>query len=489
MSGMDGTVAEKIMSGALAKYGHWDDETAKLAQSVVERVDAQNIETVRLVFADQHGILRGKTIAARMLTSAFASGIGVPSTLLLKDTSHRTVFEVWNGETAGIDKLLGGASDVLLVADPNCFFPLPWSPHSAILMCDVMDRSGTLIDFGSRTVLAKAEGKLRDAGYEAVFGLEVEFQIFQKVDDALDHDQATIPPSPIKTRNLTQGWQFLTDARYSEAEDILDTLRRYAEEMGLAPRTMEIEMGPSQFEFTFDPSGPMAQADRFVLFRTMVKEVCAQRGLHATFMAKPKLPNAAANGWHIHQSLLDIETGANVFMSVDTALTPQASGWIAGLLEQASPSCLLTTPTVNGYKRFTEFQLAPNRITWGTDNRGAMIRALLYPGDSASRIENRVADTTANPYYAFAAQILGGLSGITDAKSAPAPTQTPYASTAAQLPRNLGAAIDAFEESTLFNETLGYEFVQYLTQIKRAEWQRYLMTVSEWEQAEYFNLF
>jgi glutamine synthetase len=486
---MDGTVAEKIMSGALAKYGHWDDETAKLAQSVVERVDAQNIETVRLVFADQHGILRGKTIAARMLTSAFASGIGVPSTLLLKDTSHRTVFEVWNGETAGIDKLLGGASDVLLVADPNCFFPLPWSPHSAILMCDVMDRSGTLIDFGSRTVLAKAEGKLRDAGYEAVFGLEVEFQIFQKVDDALDHDQATIPPSPIKTRNLTQGWQYLTDTRYSEAEDILDTLRRNAEQMGLAPRTMEIEMGPSQFEFTFDPSGPMAQANRFVLFRTMVKEVCAQRGLHATFMAKPKLPNAAANGWHIHQSLLDIETGANVFMPDDTALTPQASGWIAGLLEHASPSCLLTTPTVNGYKRFTEFQLAPNRVTWGTDNRGAMIRALLYPGDSASRIENRVADTTANPYYAFAAQILGGLSGITDAKSAPAPTQTPYASTAAQLPRNLGAAIDAFEESTLFNETLGYEFVQYLTQIKRAEWQRYLMTVSEWEQAEYFNLF
>jgi glutamine synthetase len=147
MSGMDGTVAEKIMSGALAKYGHWDDETAKLAQTVVERVDTENIETVRLVFADQHGILRGKTIAARMLTSAFASGIGVPSTLLLKDTSHRTVFEVWNGETAGIDKLLGGASDVLLVADPNCFFPLPWSPHSASLMCDVMDRSGTLIDF------------------------------------------------------------------------------------------------------------------------------------------------------------------------------------------------------------------------------------------------------------------------------------------------------------------------------------------------------
>ena len=252
---------------------------------------------------------------------------------------------------------------------------------------------------------------------------------------------------------------------------------------------MEIEMGPSQFEFTFDPSGPMLQADRFVLFRTLVKEVCAQRGLHASFMAKPKLPNAAANGWHIHQSLLDSKTGANVFMSNNSGLTPQASGWLAGLLEHASASCLLTTPTVNGYKRFTKFQLAPNRITWGTDNRGAMLRALLYRGDSSSRIENRVADTTANPYYAFAAQILGGLSGITDGKSAPLPAQSPYADEAAPLPNNLSEAIDAFEVSSLFEGTMGNEFVQYLTHIKRAEWQRYIMTVSEWEQAEYFNLF
>lgn len=486
---MKSTVIDAIMSGSLAKLGHWNRETAAQAENVVQQVAADNIETVRVVFADQHGILRGKTITARVLPSAFSSGIGVPSTLLLKDTSHSTVFDIWHGDTPENEMFLGGASDLLLVPDPNCFYPLPWSPHSAILMCDVIDRAGAPIAFASRTVLAKAETQLHDAGYQAVFGLEVEFQIFQKIDPALAHDQATMPPAPIQTCNITQGWQYLTETRYSDAESILDTLRRYADEMGLAPRSMEIEMGPSQFEFTFDPSGPMTQADHFVLFRTMVKEVCAQQGLHATFMAKPKLPNAAANGWHIHQSLLDIKTGANVFVPTDTALTTEASGWIAGLLEHASASCLLTTPTVNGYKRFTEFQLAPNRITWGTDNRGAMIRALLYPGDQASRIENRVADTTANPYYAFAAQIFGGLSGITNGKSAPPSTQTPYANSAPQLPDNLSGAIDAFENSLLFQSALGDDFVRYLAHIKRAEWQRYLMTVSEWEQAEYFNLF
>ncbi|EEB83470.1 glutamine synthetase family protein [Roseobacter sp. GAI101] len=490
---MSNSLADEIKSGALASLGYRDGNSAILAQGIIEQVTANNIETVRLVFVDQHGILRGKTIAARMLKSAFSSGIGVPSTLLLKDTAHRTVFDVWggsaSGSVSGIDALLDGASDVLLVPDPGCFHLLPWSPHSAILMCDVISRTGAAIGFSSRTVLRNAVDKLRDAGFEAVFGLEVEFQIFQKTDAALGHEQATIPPAAISTRNLTQGWQYLTDTRYSEAEEILDTLRRFSDELGLAPRSMEVEMGPSQFEFTFDPSGPMVQAERFVLFRTMVKEVCAQRGLHATFMAKPKLPNAVANGWHIHQSLLDINTGKNLFVSENSDLTPQASGWIAGLLQHASASCLLTTPTVNGYKRFTEFQLAPNRITWGADNRGAMIRALLYPGDNASRIENRVADTTANPYYAFAAQILGGLSGITSGASAPSPTLTPYANSAAQLPDNLSAAIDAFEASGLFKAALGDEFVQYLVHLKRAEWQRYLMTVSEWEQAEYFNLF
>jgi hypothetical protein len=92
-------------------------------------------------------------------------------------------------------------------------------------------------------------------------------------------DAATMPAAPVDTAQLTtQGYQYLTETRYGEAEALLDALRRAAEGMGLAARSMEIEMGPSQYEFTFDPSDPMAQADRAVLFRTLVKEVCQQRG-------------------------------------------------------------------------------------------------------------------------------------------------------------------------------------------------------------------
>ncbi|MEM7061223.1 MAG: glutamine synthetase family protein [Pseudomonadota bacterium] len=487
---MTADIEDQIRQGNRASQGHYTEQAIAAAAEVIRQVEADELETIRVVFPDQHGILRGKTITQRALASAFTSGIGMPSTLLLKDTAHKTVFPVWDGNVSIGDMPLAGAFDVICAPDPMTFRRVPWSPHSAFLISDLIHRTGDRIGFSSRNVLRQAEEQLDASGFQAVFGLEVEFQLFERVDPALGHAQATMPPTPVETRNITQGWQYLTETRYGEAEAILDELRRISEELGLAPRTVEIEMGPSQFEFTFEPSGPMDQADRFALFRTMVKEVSHAHGLHASFMAKPKLPNAAANGWHIHQSLIRKSDNQNAFMpDEDGALTETANRWIAGLLENAAASCLMTTPTVNGYKRFAPHQLAPNRIQWGTDNRGAMVRALLYPGDAASRVENRVADTAANPYFALAAQILSGLDGINRDLQAPVATDTPYHKDAPALPASLIVAIEAFENSHLYSEKLSPDFVAYLSRIKRAEWDRYLMTVSEWEQTEYFNLF
>ena len=480
----------KLKAGMLAKKSVLTDSDIEHAVACIAQLEADKVETVRLVFPDQHGILRGKNIVASALSSAFASGVGMPSTLLLKDTSQKTVFPVWDDDVSIGSLALNGASDVLMVPRAETMVALPWSPHSRLIMCDLVDREGQPINVSSRQVLSNAISKLTDAGYSALMGLEVEFQLYERLDDGMGHSDATMPPKAVKTRNLTQGGQFLAEHRYREVEAILDELRRAGEHMGLAVRTMEIEMGPSQFEFTFEPSDPMTQADRFVLFRTMVKEISSQKGLHASFMAKPKLANAVANGWHMHQSLSSIESGENCFTpSKGNELTKEASGWIAGLLEHAMASCLLTTPTVNGYKRFAPYQLAPNRVQWGYDNRGAMVRALLFEGDGASRIENRVADSTANPYFAFAAQILSGLDGIERGAEPPEATTSPYESAAQLLPETLIEAIEAFENSQLYRATLGDAFVDYLSHIKRAEWKRYLMTVSEWEQDEYFNLY
>lgn len=479
----------KLHQGRLAQLDLLTASKIEETAHLLDGLEATGIETVRVLFADSHGILRGKTVVAEALGSVFRSGLSLPTTLLLKDTSNRTVFPIWDGADGEMGPM-AGAGDMILVPDPATFRQLPWSPKSAWLFCDPVFKNGDKIPFAPRPILARAENMLAEAGYGLTVGLEVEFHVFERLDDPLAHADAGMPGTPAQTRLLSQGFQYLSETQYDRLEPVMDDLRRTAAALGLPVRSTEVEMGPSQFEFTFEPASPMTHADNMVMFRTMVKELAARRGLHATFMCRPRVENAASSGWHLHQSLTDLASGRNLFIpEMDGVPTAEANAWIAGLLAHAEESCLLTTPTVNGYKRYQPFQLAPDRIQWGLDNRGAMIRALLTAGDAASRIENRVAEPTANPYLFFASQILSGLAGIQTGLKAPAPVEAPYAHGAKVLPPSLIAAIEAFESGTLYRDTLGTEFCDYMSTLKRAEWMRYLRTVSEWEQCEYFGLF
>lgn len=483
--------AARLRDGLVEAQGLLSDEQFRQAQEVLSRVRSLGLETVRLAFADQHGVLRGKTIVADKLDSLFRNGMAITSTLLLKDTSHRTVFSVWEeGGPEGIGEL-AGAGDVMLVPDPATFRVLPWSSHSGWLLCDVYFKDGRPFPFCSRGILRDAVSRLGQRGLDLVCGLEVEFYVFNVDKERLAHEDGGMPAMPPETSLLSHGYQYLTECRYDALEPVADELRRACQKLGMPVRSVEAEFGPSQFEFTFEPDSPMNHADTMMLFRSTVKQMCARMGLHATFMCRPKLDNGMASGWHLHQSVVEHATGRNMFMpeAGGEDLTPTASAWIAGLLDHAAESCLLTTPTVNGYKRYQPFQLAPDRIQWGRDNKGAMIRALITAGDKASRVENRIAEPAANPYYYFASQILSGLDGLERGAVAPPPVERPYDNDSLFLPKSLIAAIERFEGEDFYKRTISPEFVAYLAHIKTAEWNRYLMTVSEWEQREYFSLF
>lgn len=476
--------------GLVGRAGYFDEERLDAAHAALDQVERHGLETVRLAFVDQHGLLRGKTIVASGLASALKNGVPVTSTLLLKDTSHRTVFPVWSEDIGFGPGTLTGAGDVLMVPDPTTFRVLPWSPHSGSMLSDVAFKDGRPMPFSSRQILKQAVAALAEAGKALVCGLEVEFYVLKIEDARLAHSDSGMPATPPETSLISHGYQYLTESRYDVLEEVMDDIRRAAQALGLPVRSMEAEFGPSQCEFTFEPASPLAHADTMVVFRAMTKEICRRKGLHATFMCRPNLPNAIPNGWHLHQSVLDTATGENLFVPADDgSLSETASGWIAGLLDHAEESCLFTTPTVNGYKRYLPNMLAPDRIQWGRDNKGAMIRALMAPGDKASRIENRVAEPAANPYLFFASQILSGLDGIERGLAAPAPVETPYSSTAKALPKSLIAAIERFEDSAFYRDKLGADIVSYFSTLKRAEWERYHLTVSDWEQREYFSQF
>ena len=171
------------------------------------------------------------------------------------------------------------------------------------------------------------------------------------------------------------------------------------------------------------------------------------------------------------------------------ALAARATHYLAGLLAHARAAAAFTTPTINGYKRYRQYALAPDRVIWGHDNRGVMVRVLGGAGDAATRLENRVGEPAANPYLYMASQIVSGLDGIAR-KLDPGPSaDTPYETEAPLLPKSLEEALAALRDDTCFADGFGKGFIDYFLRIKQAEIARYQTEVTEWEQREYFELF
>jgi glutamine synthetase len=213
-------------------------------------------------------------------------------------------------------------------------------------------------------------------------------------------------------------------------------------------------------------------------------------------MCRPGLPNLFSSGWHLHQSLIERKRRTNAFAGDDSdGLSAIGINYLGGLLAHAQAATAFATPTVNGYKRYRPYTLAPDRAIWARDNRGVMVRVLGGPGDPATRLENRVGEPAANPYLYMASQIYAGLDGIAQRRNPGPSADTPYEAKAPFLPKHLGEALAALRASEVFKKNFGDAFVDYYAHIKEAELARFKAEsadqadVTAWEQNEYFDLF
>jgi glutamine synthetase len=372
---------------------------------------------------------------------------------------------------------------------------LPWAHKTGWLLCDLRFPNGKPVPFDTRALLKNALATLAGAGYGYRAGLEIEFHIFRITDPKLQPADAGQPGSPPAVELLNTGYQLLSESRFDQLEPALEILRANLDGLGLPLRSFECEFGPSQAEITLSVQDGLAAADTMLLFRSATKQAMRRHGYHATFMCRPKLPNVMSSGWHLHQSLS--AKGKNAFVSGRDFLSETGKHFLSGLLEHARASCAFATPTINGYKRFRPYSLAPERVIWGRDSRGAMLRVVGGPGDPATRIENRIGEPGANPYLYFASQIYAGMDGMQRKLPLIAPEHTPYESKAQLLPRSLEEAIGHLRQSKVLRDGMGSAFVDYYCRIKDAEVERYQAEtkaaaddreVSEWEHREYFDL-
>jgi glutamine synthetase len=482
------------------RHGLWSAAQRRAAAAVEREIARRKLELVRFAFCDQHGVLRGKTLVAAAAGAAMRAGVTMTSTLLAKDTSHRTVFEVFDkGGGLGVEEM-EGAGNFVMVADPATFRVLPWAAATGWLLCDIYFPNGKPVPFSTRALHRAALARAAKAGFDYLAGLEVEFQLFKLIDPKLAPDSLTWPAEAPAVEHTSHGFQYLTEARFDQAEPILDVLRSTVQALGMPLRSLEVELGPSQYEFTFAAEKGLAAADTMALFRSAAKQVARRHGHLVSFMCRPRLPLSFASGWHLHQSLLDRRTGRNLFAPAGKdVLPPLARHFLGGLLAHARGAAVFTTPTVNGYKRYHGVNsMAPVQAIWAQDNRGAMIRVLGGPDDPTTHLENRAGEPLANPYLYMASQLHAGLNGIAQ-KLDPGPAaEAPYQPSAEPLPRSLAEAVIALEQDGCFRAAFGDLFIDYLVRIKRAEIARCdaetggrsadAAEVSDWEQREYFDL-
>jgi glutamine synthetase len=469
---------------------------------VARDIEASGVVRVRLGWCDLHGMLRGKTLMAHAAVRALRDGVGMVGTLMLKDTADRTAWKVFEPDGASDLPGFAGAANLMLLPDPASLTPLPWSKGTAWLRCQPWFVDGSPVSLDTRHVLQQALARLADAGFGLKTGLEVELHIYRITDTSpqLDPELASWPGLPPDVEMIHPGYNLQSEAMTDMADEPLSIVMHTAQALGLPLQSLEIELGPSQIEAVFDATDALTAADQMVLFRNGVRQALRRAGYHATFMCRPPFPGIMSSGWHLHQSLVNLNTGANACMrdtpapgvaSIDARHTLSDTGahWLAGLLTHAAGMTPLCAPTINGYGRFRPNALAPQSIVWGQDNRGAMLRVVGGPGDRSTRIENRLGEPAANPYLYMAAQIHAGLDGLAQQLQPPPATESPYAETSARIPASLGKALEALRDDPVLSNAFGDNFVRYFSRIKQQEIDRHAMAEdkSDFDRREYFG--
>ncbi|MGW5386316.1 glutamine synthetase family protein [Nocardia sp. NPDC003963] len=479
--------------GFVDRHGLWSETDHAAAGQLRRVVDETGIEMVRFAFVDQHGILRGKTMTRQAVRGVLRSGLTAPSSLLLKDTSGRSVFDVFAADTGVGIPGLGGAGDIVMVPVPSTFRVLPWTRRTGWMLCDLYFPDGRPVPLSPREILRRQEVRLAEAGYTLTAGAELEFHVFRADSGGLDADQVGVPGTPgrpVPVSPTSTGAQLLHEEGLDSLDELVQVLYDGLVGVDLPLRSIELEFGPSQLEITLAPGGPMKTADDVVLARSVIRQLCRRHGYRATFMSRPAGAQSASTGWHLHQSLHRIADGGPAFPAAQGSgtLSPVGMCYLAGLLDHAGAATAFATPTVNGYKRYLPYSLAPDAVVWGLDNKGAMIRVVGSAGDPDTRLENRSGEPAANPYLYLTSQIVSGLDGIARGLDPGPPTENPYAPGSTRLPRSLGAALDALAADPVFATALGTEVTNWYSTLKRSEFARYLAHVSDWEQREYLGL-
>lgn len=426
------------------------------------------ITEVECLVPDLSGIARGKILPMEK----FLKGIKTDAHRLPESMFTQTVtgdFPETNGLVSVVD------IDVVMRPDAATIRPVPWYKEpTAQVICDCVYPDDKPVNISSRQVLREVLRLYEDKGWKPVVAPEVEMYLVQK---NVDPDLPLEPPVGRSGRAETGRQAFGIDA-VNEFDAIFEDVYDYCEAERIDIDTLNHEGGVAQMEVNFLHGEPLDLADQVFLFKRTVRQTAINHDMFATFMAKP-MQREAGSALHIHQSLYDLDSGANVFANGDEEDSPLFMAYLAGLQTYAPDMMPLFAPNVNSYRRFT-YEEAPINTHWGRDNRSCGLR-VPRSAKNSRRVENRLPGADVNPYLSIAGTLACGYLGMVQNMTPTAPELGNAYILPNTLPTHLSDALIRFEQNEKIREILGERFVDLFCIVKREEVETYDQVISSWE--------
>lgn len=430
---------------------------------VLRALEERDVRFVRLWFTDVLGSLKSVAIAPAELEGAFGEGIGFDGSAI---QGFARVHE----------------ADMLLKPDPSTFQILPWrgeAPATARMFCDIAMPDGTPSYADPRHVLKRSLQKASEAGFTFYTHPEIEFYVFRGKPEPGGR------PVPVDDSG------YFDHTAQGGGNDFRREVITMLENMGISVEFSHHEGGPGQQEIDLRYADALSTADNVMTFRTVVREVALSQGKWASFMPKP-FTGKPGSAMHTHLSLFEGDENAFYEAGAEYQLSGTGRSFIAGVLQHTPEITAVTNQWVNSYKRLASGYEAPNYLSWGHNNRSALVRVPMYkPLKSGStRVEHRGIDAGCNPYLTYALVLAAGLKGIEEDYALPPETEDNVWSLTegerkamglTPMPRNLDEAIREMENSELVAETLGEHVFDFFLRNKRAEWNDYRSEVTQFE--------
>ncbi len=442
------------------------DFYSQIPESTKEYLKGRRLDEVECIVADLSGIARGKAMPANKFSKQ--KHFYLPNSIFLQTITGDWVDPEGDQFTE---------PDMILTPDFSTATAAPWTADVTLqVIHNIEDQEGNPVSIAPRNVLKRMVELYRAQGWEPIVAPEMEFFLVAR---NVDPNQPVEPPMGRSGRRAAARQAYSMSA-IDEYGPVIDDIYDFAECQGLEIDGILQEGGAGQIEMNLRHGDPVLLADEIFFFKRLIREAALRHDCFATFMAKP-IQDEPGSAMHIHQSVIDIKSGKNIFSEKDGRETKAFLHFIAGMQNHLPGAIALLAPYVNSYRRYVRDFAAPINLEWGRDNRTTGLRVPISDL-AAKRLENRLPGMDVNPYLGIAASMACGYLGLMEKKEPRAEfIGDAYNSQQDEIARNLGDALDLFEADEALQDTLGIKFCRAYSAVKRSEDKEFLQVISPWE--------